>query len=112
MALQISLNPSTNKYIPICFSQNSKSMFSLNWAKSAAEKATVFAEPLEETFQPTPRQTIEEYTTNNERMDRKNLQKVTIREVREGIKNNVSAKKLQVSTGSLDVFLRNFLTLS
>lgn len=64
-----------------------------SWAKSAKDKADTFAEHLEATFQPLPQQTVDESIILVQKEDRSELKKVSLKELREEIKNNLSAKK-------------------
>lgn len=63
------------------------------WARSPHEKVNVFAEYLEETFQPSSRQTSDENITLVQKNDRKEIKKVTLQELKNEIKYNISARK-------------------
>ena len=63
------------------------------WARSDKEKAEVFAEHLEETFKPFPKQSADENIKHKERNDRMEIRPVTLKELRQEIKSNVNAKK-------------------
>lgn len=64
-----------------------------SWARSAKEKAAIFAEHLENTFQPPQRQTDDECTMLIKKNDSLEIQPATLQEIKNEIKNNLSAKK-------------------
>jgi hypothetical protein len=63
------------------------------WARSAKQKADLFAEYLEETFHPLPRQTAFENTSFIHKIDECEIQKVTLFELKQEINKNLNAKK-------------------
>lgn len=63
------------------------------WARSARQKADLFATYLEETFQPLPRQTADEDITPISKNDEQDIPPVTLQELEREIKTNLNAKK-------------------
>ena len=63
------------------------------WAKSDQQKAALFANHLEETFQPLPRQTENENTTMVNKIDDLEIKYVTLQELKEEIKTSLKGKK-------------------
>lgn len=63
------------------------------WARNPKQKAELFANHLEETFQPYPRQTAEEDITPVEKIDDQGIRAITLQELKWEIKNNLNAKK-------------------
>lgn len=63
------------------------------WARSPKDKADIFAEHLEETFQPLPRQTAIENTFLTQKEDELDIRPVTLKELKNEIKHNLNAKK-------------------
>lgn len=62
------------------------------WVRSAKLKAELFAEHLEETFKPLPRQTADEYTSPVQRVDECEIRSVTFRELEKEI-DKLNVKK-------------------
>lgn len=64
-----------------------------SWARSALEKVELFANHLEKTFQPIPQQTNEENTTKHHKMDIQTITPISLRELNDVIKKDLSQKK-------------------
>jgi hypothetical protein len=63
------------------------------WARSAKQKADLFAAYLEETFRPLPKQTDEENIYPINKCDDLEITPVTLQELKNEIKGNINAKK-------------------
>lgn len=63
------------------------------WARSDKQKVDLFANYLEETFQPLPRQTADENIIRVARSDELVIQAVTLKELKEEIQKNLNARK-------------------
>jgi len=63
------------------------------WARSARQKADLFATYLEETFQLLPRQTADEDITPISKNDEQDIPPVTLQELEREIKTNLNVKK-------------------
>lgn len=63
------------------------------WTRNSKQKAQLFAEHLSNTFQPFPRQTVEENILSIQKKDSKEINFVTIKELITEIDENLSAKK-------------------
>lgn len=64
-----------------------------NWARNAKQKADLFANHLEETFQPYPKQTEEENIAPINKQDEIKITPITLKELKWEIKNNLNAYK-------------------
>ena len=63
------------------------------WARSPKEKTELFANHLEKTFQPLPRQSANENVTKIQRQDELLIKPVTLKELKMEVKSNLNSKK-------------------
>ena len=64
-----------------------------SWVRSDKKKVDKFAEHLENTFQPPPRQSPAECTRFRTKDDKLQIQLVTLQELKDEISDNLNAKK-------------------